>query len=223
MNAINPNGPAVAEVIVIIGATGDLAQRKLIPAIYHLWNGGYLPKKLTVVGVSRREFPDDVYRDMMCEALKSFSRTAKSGQDSCDPFVGNLFYHPLRFDDRGDYAELAARAGSRSMLATSTHDTKRSEDVRARLAVLSEVPAAWEAAALAGEALGMRVVLLRTGLVVISAIYLLRGLVLFFPSAFQRPDLSETFLRWSSAIVLVFGLVYAIGTWRAWNSLSGEA
>jgi (1->4)-alpha-D-glucan 1-alpha-D-glucosylmutase len=44
------------------------------------------------------------------------------------------------------HRELALRAGSRSMLATSTHDTKRSEDVRARLAVLSEVPAAWEAA-----------------------------------------------------------------------------
>ncbi len=40
----------------------------------------------------------------------------------------------------------AADAGSRSLLATSTHDTKRSEDVRARLAALAEVPEAWAAA-----------------------------------------------------------------------------
>jgi (1->4)-alpha-D-glucan 1-alpha-D-glucosylmutase len=54
------------------------------------------------------------------------------------------------------HRELAARAGSRSMLATSTHDTKRSEDVRARLAVLSEVPAAWEAAVTAWRARAAR-------------------------------------------------------------------
>ncbi|AOG02406.1 MAG: hypothetical protein ACT6R2_02235 [Blastomonas fulva] len=88
---------------------------------------------------------------------------------------------------------------------------------------IATVLAIWAAYAFSGAGLIARLPLLRTGLVVISAIYLLRGLVLFFPSAFQRPDLSETFLRWSSAIVLVFGLVYAIGTWRAWNSLSGEA
>lgn len=81
----------------------------------------------------------------------------------------------------------------------------------------------WAAYAFSGAGLIARLPLLRTGLIVISAVYILRGLVLFFPSAFQRPDLSETFLRWSSAIVLAFGLVYAIGTWRSWNSLSGEA
>lgn len=81
----------------------------------------------------------------------------------------------------------------------------------------------WAAYAFSGAGLIARLPLLRTGLIVISAVYILRGLVLFFPSAFQRPDLSESFLRWSSAIVLAFGLVYAIGTWRSWNSLSGEA
>jgi len=81
----------------------------------------------------------------------------------------------------------------------------------------------WAAYAFSGAGLIIKLPLLRTGLVVISAIYLVRGMVLFFPSAFQRPDLSEAFLVWSSAIVLVFGLVYAIGTWRAWNTLSGDA
>lgn len=88
---------------------------------------------------------------------------------------------------------------------------------------IASVLAIWAAYAFSGAGLIARLPLLSTGLVVISAIYLLRGLVLFFPSAFARPDLSESFLRWSSIIVLAFGLVYAIGTWRAWNSLSGEA
>ena len=88
---------------------------------------------------------------------------------------------------------------------------------------IATVLAIWAAYAFSGAGIIARLPLLRTGLIVISAVYILRGLVLFFPSAFQRPDLSETFLRWSSAIVLAFGLVYAIGTWRSWNSLSGEA
>jgi hypothetical protein len=73
--------------------------------------------------------------------------------------------------------------------------------------------------AFSGAGLIPRLPFLRTALVVISSVYLLRGLVLFMPSALQRPDLTMTFLVWSSAIVLVIGLVHAIGTWRAWNTL----
>jgi uncharacterized membrane protein YqhA len=57
-------------------------------------------------------------------------------------------------------------------------------------------------------------------LVAISAIYLLRGAMLFMPATFNRPDLSPAFMFWSSLIVLVFGVVYAVGTWRAWPRLS---
>jgi hypothetical protein len=81
------------------------------------------------------------------------------------------------------------------------------------------VLALWSAYAFSGAGLIGRLPLLRLGLVVISAIYLLRGLVLLRPSALGRPDLTTSFLVWSSLIVLVFGLVHAIGTWRAWNSL----
>lgn len=42
-------------VLVIFGITGDLAQRKLLPALYHLQQAGDLPKKLKIVGISRRE------------------------------------------------------------------------------------------------------------------------------------------------------------------------
>ena len=54
----------------------------------------------------------------------------------------------LSLDDWHSFNERAARVNPHSLLATSTHDTKRSEDVRARLVTLTEVPEAW------GEALG---------------------------------------------------------------------
>jgi hypothetical protein len=73
--------------------------------------------------------------------------------------------------------------------------------------------------ALSGAGLIGRLPLLRPALVVISTVYMLRGAVLFMPSLLRRPDLTMSFLVWSSLIVLVFGLVHAIGTWRAWQTL----
>lgn len=79
--------------------------------------------------------------------------------------------------------------------------------------------ALWAAYAFSGAGLVRRLPLLRTGLVVISAIYLLRGLVLF-PALLLKPQLVDSFAIWSSVVVLVYGAAYAIGTWRAWPALS---
>jgi hypothetical protein len=78
----------------------------------------------------------------------------------------------------------------------------------------------WAAYAFSGAGLIRRLPLLRTGLVVISAIYLLRGLMVLAPDLMSRPDLSAQFMLWSSLIVLVYGICYALGTWRAWPYLS---
>ncbi len=43
-------------VLVIFGASGDLAQRKLVPAVFDLFLGGYLPEKFALLGASRTDF-----------------------------------------------------------------------------------------------------------------------------------------------------------------------
>lgn len=96
-------------VIVIFGATGDLASRKLMPAIYNLWAAGFLPKKLAVLGVGRKQKPDNEFREEICEGLKKHSRTGYGSDDTCDPFVRNLYYHALDFSDGQGYAQLRER------------------------------------------------------------------------------------------------------------------
>lgn len=91
---------------------------------------------------------------------------------------------------------------------------------------IAAVLATWSAYAFAGAGLVRPLPLMRTALVAISAIYLLRGLFLF-PAlaalasggngAFQR--WSGGFVIWSSLIVLVIGVTYAAGTWLAWRRL----
>lgn len=77
----------------------------------------------------------------------------------------------------------------------------------------------WAAYAFSGAGALPRLPLLRTGLVTITAIYLLRGLV-FVPLHLWRPQHSDAFAIWSSAIVLLYGTVYAIGTVKAWRYLT---
>jgi len=87
---------------------------------------------------------------------------------------------------------------------------------------IAGILAIWAAYAFSGAGLLPRLPLLRTGLVVISAIYLLRGLVLI-PALVINGANVMPFVLWSSLIVLVYGIAYAVGTWAAWSPLSRPA
>ncbi len=80
---------------------------------------------------------------------------------------------------------------------------------------IATILAAWAYFAFAGAGLVWKPPLLRTGLVAISAVYLLRGLALL-PMLIFVPDKINGFAIWSSVIVLVYGLFYALGTWKTW-------
>ncbi len=84
---------------------------------------------------------------------------------------------------------------------------------------IATVLAIWSAYAFAGAGLMPRLPLMRTALVLISAVYLLRGLVLIPALLINRGDVTP-FILWSSLIVLAYGIAYAVGTWKAWPVLS---
>ena len=84
---------------------------------------------------------------------------------------------------------------------------------------IAAILALWAAYALAGAGLLPPLPLMRTALLAITSIYLLRGLVLV-PLLVFRPAAVDRFALWSSLIVLAFGIVHAVGTWRAWPTLS---
>lgn len=83
---------------------------------------------------------------------------------------------------------------------------------------IAGVLATWSAYGLSGAGGVRRLPLLRPVLLAITAIYLLRAAAL--PVLFRAmPDRSAAFLVWSSAIVLAFGVVHAIGVIRSWSEL----
>lgn len=80
--------------------------------------------------------------------------------------------------------------------------------------------AIWGAYAFSGAGLIRRLPLIRTALVIISAIYLARGL--FIIPIVAVAAMRTPFNIWSSLIVLAYGLVYAVGTWQFWQQQSAN-
>src|SRR6267143_935965 len=93
--------------LVVFGASGDLAHRKLIPALYNLALTAHLPAAFGVVGVSKSEYTHEEYREDLREAVGRFSRTKPLDEDVWRDFAGGLRYVPGAFDDDSTFQRLA--------------------------------------------------------------------------------------------------------------------
>jgi len=96
-------------VMVIFGASGDLTKRKLFPALYNLALQHLLPNGFSVVGFSRQDLSDDVFRGRMREGINDFSRNRPVNPAVWDSFEQGVFYHAGNFDDHSKYESLAQR------------------------------------------------------------------------------------------------------------------
>lgn len=95
--------PPAAQDIVIIGASGDLSRRKLLPALYNLAPVGLLPKRGAIIGLARSNLNTESFRELARESVRQFSRTGFD-EKRWDEFASRLTYILL---DGGGYARLA--------------------------------------------------------------------------------------------------------------------
>jgi glucose-6-phosphate 1-dehydrogenase len=94
-------------ILVIFGASGDLTQRKLIPAIYDLKRERQIPANLTIVGVARRPWSHDYFREHLREGIEQFS-TGIGAKELWQDFAEGLFYCAGDIDNQDDYLKLKA-------------------------------------------------------------------------------------------------------------------
>ena len=97
--------PVTPTTLVLFGATGDLAKRKLLPALYNLAHEGALPERFQLVGVSRKEISDEDYREECEQAIRRFSRRPPD-EDVLAGLLENVKYIPGEFDEESVYSEL---------------------------------------------------------------------------------------------------------------------
>jgi len=94
--------------LVIFGGAGDLAHRKLLPALYNLFVDGVLPPNTAVMGVGRKELSDDQYRDFARQGVEQFSRRTLDPA-TWESFARALFFTNVNLDDAQGLATLGAR------------------------------------------------------------------------------------------------------------------
>lgn len=93
------------QILVIFGASGDLTQRKLVPALYKLRRERRIPPETTIVGVARRDWSHDHFREQMREGIEQFSDGIGS-EELWQDFAQGLFYCSGDIDNPESYQKL---------------------------------------------------------------------------------------------------------------------
>ena len=91
--------------LVIFGATGDLAHRKLLPALYNLAHEGSLPERFELIAISRSKMSHDEFRAQARESIERFSRR-RTDPDVLKGLLSDMRYLPGTFDDDEVYVDL---------------------------------------------------------------------------------------------------------------------
>jgi glucose-6-phosphate 1-dehydrogenase len=92
--------------MVVFGGSGDLAHRKIVPALYNLELHRLLPQNFAFVGSSRSEYSDEEYRADMRKAVEEFSRTQPIQQQVWESFASRLHYIPGSSSDPDTYGRI---------------------------------------------------------------------------------------------------------------------
>ena len=95
--------------LVVFGATGDLAARKLIPALYHRDEAGQIPPEARIIGASRRHLSDEDFRGLAREWLEQHVAAEDRQDGHVGRFLDRLSYVAVQADGEEGWEELAAR------------------------------------------------------------------------------------------------------------------
>jgi glucose-6-phosphate 1-dehydrogenase len=94
---------------VLFGATGDLAHRKVIPAIYQLWRTNLLPAEFSLVAVARRPYTNEAFAAELRASVEKYSRVQPIDKAAWDELAKRITYQQLDFSDDAGFDRLGAK------------------------------------------------------------------------------------------------------------------
>lgn len=100
----------IPTVIVVFGATGDLAKKKIFPALFRLFRNKELPKKFSIIGASRSAQTDDAFRTYLTGILNDFDDDPAT-KHSLEDFLKLCTYQQAQFGNLDDYKAIATSLG----------------------------------------------------------------------------------------------------------------
>jgi glucose-6-phosphate 1-dehydrogenase len=104
--------------VVLFGATGDLARRKLLPALYHLFVAGLLPRRFRLIGVAAADLSQEDFREHTRRAIDDCGRVRPEGE-AWETFAAGISYVSGRFEPGQTGALRAAVQASTADLASA--------------------------------------------------------------------------------------------------------
>lgn len=91
---------------ILFGATGDLAKRKIYPALFNLFIEGKLPASFALIGLGRRDWSDDKFRGNVAQSIQDFSRRKGQNDAQVEAFLQAFSYSVLDIGQLEDYDKL---------------------------------------------------------------------------------------------------------------------
>src|SRR5688572_21199498 len=96
-------------VIFIFGGSGDLTQRKLIPALYNLFIDHFLPAHFSIISIGRTDFNNKSYKAHVKTGVQQFSRRKDDVKQSWSKFSAHIGYRQMDLENEKTYTPLAAQ------------------------------------------------------------------------------------------------------------------
>ena len=96
-------------IFVIFGGTGDLSQRKLLPALFNLYKETQLPPNFAILGLGRKQYNDQSYREKMHESIQHFGNLNTSDKDLLDSFLKSVYFLKFDMSQKNEYSNLSNR------------------------------------------------------------------------------------------------------------------
>ncbi|QKE72197.1 glucose-6-phosphate dehydrogenase [Arthrobacter citreus] len=100
---------------VLFGATGDLAKRKIFPALYNLYIDDKMPDAFSIIGIGRKDFSHDEFQNQVKESLITFSRRSIEDQKMVQEFLDSIRYQKLDITNKEGFVELLDLVKEREM------------------------------------------------------------------------------------------------------------
>ncbi len=97
------------QILIIFGASGDLAKRKLIPALFELYSRKLMPEKFAVVGAARTAYSDAEYRKYQAENIIKYGKDPDPDSALLDEFLSHLYYASFNTADAAEYGALSEK------------------------------------------------------------------------------------------------------------------
>ena len=93
-------------IFIIFGGTGDLTNRKIIPALYNLFLDGWLPKNFIIIGASLDNLDDEKYKTQLNSAVDEFSRKGKTKKGEWTKFASHITFQGVDINNPSTFKTL---------------------------------------------------------------------------------------------------------------------